>query len=431
MRREVVAMLSLHSGKKGLNLYPKGIGHVASRPWTAARAAHPRGRFVSGFAVACAEGGPQGDCVSQRLHVDAPEFGVCGFVVGVVGLATVGPAFQRHAQDYQTLVWQATRAGGELSGVRQAVAEVDRPVACCVAAGVPSTHARGAQLRVAGGTVARVCRRWQPRGRAAHAEKRRALLAQVQAFARGAKKATSSPASARSAGSTRAEGERSADLADGVVACGKWLALGMARRSLRQQRTEASGGNACRVACRCVDYCGRRLCRLRAVAEDSRRRTSSAGARGEQRAVVEEAGIRPRTQRPGLSLARCSLGKATTAPRAAADRGAQWTTSDVLSDERDGCGQTVRCTGRKDLRSSLGNRVVLSALQTNLRALQAAQPESRQCHARTALVAVGNVGVGTALTPSAGGAEGRGGRAHQFRWHPAGVSRSHARVPEL
>src|SRR3990172_5780436 len=162
--------------------------------------------------VAMADGGrvPLWDGLSTRLHVDAPDVGVCGPALGMVGRKDPDRTVRHFPQDYHQSLRQATGTGWELSGVHQDAVQMDRAVASGPCRGVSPADDRNDGRCLDGGEVVGLRGRWQPRGRAAYPPERREILSEVQALARSAE--TSSPASPRPssssvAGRPRAQGE--------------------------------------------------------------------------------------------------------------------------------------------------------------------------------------------------------------------------------
>ena len=295
MRQGVSVILSVVTRKDGSNSSPKGIGDVTSRLQVRSGAAEcvvfeadarrvaPRGRLV-------------GRHLPRRLYLDAAAFGSGRAAVGLVGRTGAGRALELGAAAGGVSACSRDAVGRELSGLHQVAHALDRDLDPVLAGGLARTdEARVVRPLVRVG-LRDVRRGWQPLRTAADAVARSGLFADPPE--EGGEEEIVVPTL-----QTLSESEFAAVVADDDVACWHGLAVGLAARSVREQRTGASLGDAVVLAAGSLDHGGCGLRGLRILENYSRQRPEFSDPRGIERAAAETIGVCPRSERHGLSLA--------------------------------------------------------------------------------------------------------------------------------
>ncbi len=228
-------MLLVAKQKEGSDSNPKGIGNVASRLCVP--------EFV---VVAC---GPElvggrhrlvVDSVAGGLYVDATLAGYHGFAVGLVRRRDFGRSILGRSSDRAAPVHAGDGVGPHLPGLHQAFASMDGGIGRVAARSATGTDAEGTGRLLAGQRVCDVRRRWEPGRTTPDAVSRRGVF--VRASNTSFPQGTPRP---KERGKARQEIELPAVVAHDDVACRHGVALGLADRSCRQQRTR-TGWKCCR-----------------------------------------------------------------------------------------------------------------------------------------------------------------------------------------
>src|SRR5512147_1611027 len=270
MRQDVAATISV-GGQKQETATPNGVGDVAPRPEQSYPLHAPSSSPQAGAGLAPVTRGALEHYVPQRLYLDTAELDLHGVALGLVRRnGADGPVLHR-PQDRRLDVGPDPEAGDDLPGIPQAVEDLDRGAGAGAGHRLPSADARGPGKTVPRRRISGLRRRWQPPRIAPHRSERTAVLARIGvAAATEAAPPVDAPGPRPHQSRPRRrrppeEDQQPADVADDDVACRDRIAVGLAARALRQQRTRASEADDRRPARGGPGHRRRRIRRLRVL----------------------------------------------------------------------------------------------------------------------------------------------------------------------
>src|SRR5688572_2403024 len=274
----------------------------------------------------------------------------------LVLLASQSHRYLAHrAQDIAALGRQATATCQDLSSLHEDSPAMDRRLGATAPGSTPRTDANNFAAILASSWLYSVRCRWQPDRVATKPLPRAGLLFHTQ-------QAAARQAAATQAGGQRCpEGQLAATVVDHHVACRHRLALGLADRPSRQQRTGSPARHARRPTGRRTSGCRCRLRRLRGSAKHSGWRARIADSRRVECTTAEKTRLGTRAWGHCLSVARPSCAAGPIPVGVATRGGPQWQTPGLPANQRSFAWPTYRPSSDRALCSTVGNRTVLSA----------------------------------------------------------------------
>ena len=293
--------------------------------------------------------------VSRRLQLHATVAGLYCHALGMVERTDAGRPLQSNSQHNRISVLIATQTCWKLSVFHQAAASLDRDIGSLGSGGFAATNATVLGQSLGGLWICRVRRGWQPDRVASNPVARSGLFGSPPEQAEEA-----SQEAEITFQETRQEGQFAADVAYNHVARRYGLALGLANRSGRQQRTSPHARDVAGLAWGSIDRSRRRIRGLRIRQGGHRQWAGTAGANRLECSPAAKTGLGSGVPRDGLSLARPAGQKGPTADRSADGGCSKWQAPRLFGHKRMHQVATIRLPGDRTLSASLGHRSVLS-----------------------------------------------------------------------